>query len=182
MSEIQKRLRRVRYIVCDVDGVLTDGLIPFDADGRPCRTIHARDATALTLWRLAGGQSALVSGLGSKALETIAATWKCAELHMWIKDKATICLNIAARNDLSMDDLAFIGDDIIDLSALSIAGLAVAVQDAAPEAKSIAHIVTEAPGGYGALREVVFRILKAQGRLEDVLELYCSRTNENHEH
>jgi 3-deoxy-D-manno-octulosonate 8-phosphate phosphatase (KDO 8-P phosphatase) len=178
MEDLNTRLRRVRFIVCDVDGVLTDGAIAYDGNGLPFRTVHVRDVTAFTLWHLAGGKSALVTGLGSKAVEAIAKTWKCAECHMYVKDKGSICREIAARNGLSTDELAFLGDDLIDITGLRAVGLAVAVGDAVPEVKAEAHLVTVAPGGKGPLRELVYRILDAQGRLQEVVETYCNRKNE----
>jgi 3-deoxy-D-manno-octulosonate 8-phosphate phosphatase (KDO 8-P phosphatase) len=156
---------------------LTDGQIGFDGEGRPFRSVHVRDVTALNLWHLAGGESALVTGLTSKAVQAIAEHWKCAECHMQVKDKGSICREIAERRGIAMEDMAFIGDDLIDLTALRTVGLAVAVRDAVPEAKAAAHLVTEAPGGDGPLRELVQRILTAQGRFDSVLECYCSRKN-----
>ena len=72
MDNLEERLRRVKLIVCDVDGVLTDGSIPYDGEGKPFRTVHVRDVTAFTLWHLSGGKTALLSGLGSAAVEAIA--------------------------------------------------------------------------------------------------------------
>lgn len=178
MVDLEDRLRRIQFIVCDVDGVLTEGQIAYDGEGRPFRTVHVRDVTALTMWHLAGGRSALVTGLASKAVEAVAATWKCAECHMSVRDKGAVCREMASRHGLSLDAMAFLGDDIIDITALRAVGLAVAVQDAVPEAKAVAHLVTAAPGGKGALRELVERILRTQGRFDAVLEAYCRRTND----
>jgi len=175
MSGIEEKLRRISFIVCDVDGVLTDGRLWFDGEGRPFRALHVRDGTALTLWHLAGGKSALVSGLGSKALEAIAAQWKMTAVHMWIRDKVRIVEKLANTHGIDLEQMAFLGDDIIDVRALAAVGLGVAVQDAAPEAKAAADLVTDAPGGRGPLRELVTRILRAQGRYEQTLQAYCSR-------
>jgi 3-deoxy-D-manno-octulosonate 8-phosphate phosphatase (KDO 8-P phosphatase) len=177
MSDLEDRLRRIRFIVCDVDGVLTDGSIPFDADGKPWRTFHVRDVTAFTFWRLAGGYSALVSGLGSKAVESLSDTWALTEVHQWVRDKATVIRDMAARHGIPLEEVAFLGDDLIDVRAMKIVGLAVAVADAAPEAREAAHWITDSAGGRGALREVVQRVLEAQGRLEEILDIYASRKN-----
>jgi len=174
-NQLEERLRRCTFIVLDMDGVLTDGGIAFDGEGRPFRTVHVRDMTALTLWRLAGGRTAIVSGLGSKAVEAIAVQWQCTEHHMWVKDKARVCREIAQCHGVPLDEMAFLGDDIIDVRAMETAGLAVAVADAAPEAKKAAHLVLDAEGGKGPVRELVHRVLTAQGRLEEVLEMYCNR-------
>ncbi|HOZ45345.1 MAG TPA: HAD hydrolase family protein [Candidatus Hydrogenedentes bacterium] len=178
MAELDDRLKSVSLIVCDVDGVLTNGQIPFDGEGRPFRSFHVRDVTALTLWHLAGGRSAVVSGLESKAVEMLAARWRCAECHMRVKDKGAICRDIAARNGVPLEHMAFLGDDFIDLTALRLVGLAVAVADAVPEAKAAAHLVTRCAGGEGALRELVEAILKAQGRYDAAVEAYCQREND----
>jgi len=175
MERIEAHLQSIRFIVCDVDGVLTDGRMWFDGEGRPFRWLHARDGVALTLWHLSAGKSALVTGLGSKAVEEISTRWKCCECHMWIRDKARVCREIAERHHISLDEMAFLGDDIIDLFAVQAVGLGVAVADAAPEVKQAARLVLETPGGKGALRELVHRILRAQGRLEEAVRLYCSR-------
>lgn len=177
MSELEARLRKIQFIVCDVDGVLTDGSIPYDGEGRPFRTVHARDVTAFTLWHLAQGKSALVSGLGSAALEAIAKQWKITACHTFIRDKRRVCRELAERHGVALDEMAFLGDDIIDVWAMQEVGLAVAVADAAEEAKAVAHLVTTAPGGHGPLRELVHRILRAQGRFEKTLEAYCARTD-----
>jgi 3-deoxy-D-manno-octulosonate 8-phosphate phosphatase (KDO 8-P phosphatase) len=173
--EIEERMRRIQMIICDVDGVLTDGTMWFDGEGRPFRHIHARDGTALTLWRMVGGKSALVSGLGSKALEAMAAQWKCVECRMWVKNKARVCEEIAGKYGIPIEAMAFLGDDIIDRSAIRVVGLGVAVADAVAELKAEAHLTLDTPGGQGAVRELVHRILGAQGRLDEAVERYCNR-------
>ncbi|NIA14367.1 MAG: HAD hydrolase family protein [Nitrospiraceae bacterium] len=175
MQDLQQKLRPISFIVCDVDGVLTDGRMWFDGEGRPFRCLHARDGTALTLWHLAGHQSAIVSGLGCRAVEAIADQWRCAECHMWIKDKGRICEEIAERHGIPLDAMAFLGDDIIDRSAIRVVGLGVAVSDAMPELKAEADLTLESHGGAGAVRELVHKLLKAQGRLDETIERYCNR-------
>jgi len=172
---LDERLRRIAFIVSDVDGVLTDGRMWFDGEGRPFRWLHARDGAALTLWHLVEGKSALVTGLGSKAVEAIARQWKCCECHMWIRDKGRVCREMAERHGIGLDQMAFLGDDLIDLTAFRAVGMPVAVSDAVLELKREAAIVLDARGGEGALRELVYRILGAQGRLDEAIERYCSR-------
>jgi 3-deoxy-D-manno-octulosonate 8-phosphate phosphatase (KDO 8-P phosphatase) len=173
--ELDAKLRRVRFIVLDVDGVLTDGKLWYDGEGRPFRALHARDATGITLWHLAGGGSAFVSGLGSKAIEAIAHQWRVAECHMWIKDKARVCGEIAAKHGIKLDEMVFIGDDIIDLQAMGAVGVGIAVADALPDIRQRADLVLDTPGGQGAIREAVHRILAAQGRLEEAIQKYLDR-------
>lgn len=174
-TTLDNKLKPIRFLISDVDGVLTDGAIGFDGEGRPFRSVSVKDVTGLTLWHLSEGQTALVSGLGSKALETVAATWKCAECHMWVKNKRRVCEEIAANHGLSLEEIAYIGDDIIDVRAMLSVGVGVAVADATPEAKAAAAFVTTAPGGKGAVRELIERVLRAQDRYEETLERYMAR-------
>jgi 3-deoxy-D-manno-octulosonate 8-phosphate phosphatase (KDO 8-P phosphatase) len=178
MTEIEQRLQRITFIVCDFDGVLTDGRVWFDGEGRPFRWIHARDGTALTMWNLVGGKAALVSGLGSKAMEAIAQQWYCCECHTWVRDKLRVCREIAERHSIALEDMAFLGDDIIDLYAVQTVGVGAAVANAVPELKDAAALVLDSQGGTGALRELVQRILRAQGRLDEAMKKYCQRKDD----
>lgn len=171
-------MRSIRLIITDVDGVLTDGTVFFDADGRQFRGFSVRDVTALTLWRLAGGKTAVVSGLGSTAVEAMAQQWRCDDCLMWIKNKAKACRALAERHELDLSELAFLGDDVIDVRAMQTVGLGVAVRDAAPEALSAAGWVTRAGAGEGALRELIEAVLRAQGRFDEVVEMYANRDDE----
>lgn len=172
-NDLERRLRRISFIVSDVDGVLTDGRLWFDGEGRPFRAMHARDGAGLAMWRMMGGKAALVSGLGSNALDAVAKQWKCEEVHTFIKDKAKACRQIAQNQKIPLDQIAFIGDDLIDIKAMKEVGLAVAVNDAVPQVKAIAHVVTERKGGQGALRELIELILTAQNRMDQAMEKYC---------
>jgi 3-deoxy-D-manno-octulosonate 8-phosphate phosphatase (KDO 8-P phosphatase) len=163
---------------CAASGSLTDGRVWFDGDGRPFRWLHARDGTAFSLWHLSGGKSALLSGLASNSIEAIAAQWRCCEWHMGVRDKARVCREIAGRHGIPFEEMAFLGDDIIDVSAMRAVGLGVAVADAVQEAKNAASVVLQTRGGAGALRELVERILRAQGRLDEVVAKYCSRNDD----
>jgi 3-deoxy-D-manno-octulosonate 8-phosphate phosphatase (KDO 8-P phosphatase) len=175
MDDIVERMKRVSFIVTDFDGVLSDGRVWFDGDGEQFRWLHARDATALTLWRLTGGKAAMVSGLGCKAMEVISMQWKFVESHMWIRDKARVCREIAERQNIPLAQMAFLGDDIIDMNAIKIVGLGVVVANAGAEVKEAASLVLDAPGGMGAMRELVERILRAKGLLDEAINMYCGR-------
>ncbi len=175
MSQLEKRLKQITFIVTDVDGVLTDGRMWFDGEGRPFRYLFARDGTGLTLWHLSGGKSAIVTGLGSKALETIQQQWRCDEIFMWVKDKGRVCREIAAKYGITPDQMAFVADDIIDLPGMQAVGLPIAVADAMPAIKNAAALVLQSGGGQGAIRELVELILSAQGRLEEAVTKYTTR-------
>lgn len=175
MSSIHEQLRRLRFIVCDVDGVLTDGRVFYDGEGLPFRSVHVRDVTAMNLWRMVGGKIAMVTGLESRAIEVIAERWGCVELHANVRDKARVIQEMAIRHSTDLAEMAFLGDDIIDVPAMRLVGLAVAVADAAEEARTAAHLVLDAGSGGGGLRELVHRALRAQGRYEEAVAAYCNR-------
>jgi 3-deoxy-D-manno-octulosonate 8-phosphate phosphatase (KDO 8-P phosphatase) len=94
---------------------------------------------------------------------------------MWIRDKARVCREIAENYGVPLDALAFLGDDIIDVGAMKNVGLGVAVADAMPEAKQAAGLVLDSTGGNGAVRELVHRLLAAQGRLDEAVKIYVDR-------
>jgi len=175
--ELTQRMAQVRLLVLDVDGTLTDGNIWFDGEGRPFRALYCHDGAGLTLWRLAGHQAALVSGLGSAAAEAIRQQWDLIEVLSNVKDKVRAVDELAGRAGCTRAQTAYMGDDIIDRNVMRAVGLAVAVRDAVPRIREEAHWVTEAPGGRGAVREVVERLLDAQGILDATVERYCARTD-----
>lgn len=173
MSSLTNRLAAVRLIVCDVDGVLTDGSIGFDPEGRHFRQFNVRDGLGFALWHIAGGDSVLMSGQGSASLQAVADQWKCTECLMEVRDKESACKELATRYQLRATEIAFLGDDLLDLAAIRYAGVGIAVSDAAKQVREAALVITETRGGKGALREAVETILDAQGRLEETVAAYC---------
>ncbi|MBN2309477.1 MAG: HAD hydrolase family protein, partial [Candidatus Hydrogenedentes bacterium] len=149
MSDLGTAMRRVRFIVSDVDGVLTDGTMGFDAEGRPFRHFNVRDGLGLALWYLAGGRAALVSGQGSPAVEALAKQWRCTDCLVHVRDKAAACRDLAGQYGVALEEMAFIGDDLIDIGAIRAVGLGVAVADAAGPVKDAAAHSTAAAGGAG---------------------------------
>jgi 3-deoxy-D-manno-octulosonate 8-phosphate phosphatase (KDO 8-P phosphatase) len=158
---LRQRARTIRFLVMDVDGVLTDGTIVCGPDGREWKTFHVHDGFAITAGQQAGLRMALISGRTSEAVARRAAELGLAEVHQGTR-----------RHGLTDAAAAFIGDDLVDLPLLRRVGLAIAVADAAPEVRAAAHYVTAAPGGRGAVREVIRLILDAQGRWGEVLERF----------
>ena len=157
-------LARIRLLVLDVDGVLTDGAITYTDAGDELKTFHVRDGSAIKLWHLAGHGSAIISGRSSRAVARRAAELGIRDVLQGQADKATALDEILSRMGVTADETAVIGDDLPDLPLFSRAGFAAAVADAVPELRAAAGLVTMAPGGRGAVREVVEYLLKAQGR------------------
>lgn len=170
MTTLAERCRRIQHLVLDVDGVLTAGGIvlaaPEDEAGGSVSEIkefHVRDGLGIKMWRDAGKQLALLSGRTSPVIGRRAADLGVTEVLQGISDKATALRTLSERRQWPLSAIAYVGDDVIDVPALLISGLAVAVADACTEAVRVAHLVTLRSGGRAAVREVIERILRCQG-------------------
>ena len=159
----RQRAARIKLFLCDVDGVLTDGSI-FIGGEREFKRFNIRDGLGLVLARRAGLRVGWVSARPSLATKMRAEELKIDFLVQQGDNisKTAAIENLLAEQKLNWRDVCFVGDDIIDLGPLTRAGLAVAVGDAVPAAKSAAHFTTKAVGGRGAVREAVELILRAQ--------------------
>jgi len=160
---LRSRLQRIRLLLCDVDGVLTDGSV-FIGGATEFKRFNIQDGLGLVLWRRAGLKTGWVSARPSVATELRARELKIDFLIQQTDrhSKVAAVEQLLARTRLSWNEVCFVGDDIVDLGPLRRAGVAVAVANAVREAKAVAHLVTGAAGGHGAVREVVELILKAQ--------------------
>jgi 3-deoxy-D-manno-octulosonate 8-phosphate phosphatase (KDO 8-P phosphatase) len=143
----------------DVDGVLTDGTVWLDEAGRELKRVSFADIMGVSLGRRAGLRFALVSGEDGPCLDQIAAKFGVGEVYRGCKDKAAAIRDFAARHHLELAEVCYIGDDVNDVSALEICGLAAAPAGAQPVASARATVVTVQPGGAGAVREVVDYLL-----------------------
>lgn len=144
----------------DVDGVLTDGTVWLDAAGNESKRIAFADIMGVSLGRRAGLRFALVSGEAGGALDAIARKLGITDVYPGCKDKAAALRDFVGRHDLELAELCFVGDDVNDVGALTICGLAIAPADAHSSARRAAAIVTNKPGGSGAVREVIDRLLE----------------------
>lgn len=171
-NDLLKKARRIRVIVADVDGVLTDGGVFYGHRGEEIKRFHIRDGLAVKLARSAGIRVILVSGRSSPALRRRGRELGVDRIWEGVADKRPVFDIISEKYGCSPDELCCIGDDLPDLSLLSRAGLAVTVPGAPEELQRKAAYVTKRRGGEGALREVVELILKAQGRWKDAAGAY----------
>jgi 3-deoxy-D-manno-octulosonate 8-phosphate phosphatase (KDO 8-P phosphatase) len=169
------RLKCIKLFLCDVDGVLTDGSI-FIGGEREFKRFNIRDGLGLVLARRAGLKVGWVSARPSLATKLRADELKIDFLVQQGDNtgKTAAIEQLLAEQKLNWAEVCFVGDDIIDLGPLTRAGLAVAVGDGVPEARSAAHWVTQAPGGRGAVRETVELILKAQAKWQPFLKHYAA--------
>jgi 3-deoxy-D-manno-octulosonate 8-phosphate phosphatase (KDO 8-P phosphatase) len=173
---LDERLKRIKLVLMDVDGVLTDGTIWFvpTASGAWDETkgFHSQDGIALVWLHQQGVWTGMISGRKSTATEIRAQTGYCKYMYLGDAEKIAAMDEIARDSGLAKDEIAFLGDDLTDIVCFNRAGLAVAVANAAPEVKACAHYTTHVPGGHGALREVAEMLLKAQGKWDAILAHY----------
>jgi 3-deoxy-D-manno-octulosonate 8-phosphate phosphatase (KDO 8-P phosphatase) len=195
----EERARKIKLLLMDVDGVMTDGSLWFfpapagarqetkraagkfaDAGGYAissasfveAKGFHAHDGTAISLARLGGLKTGLITKRISDTVALRARDLRLDHVHQGIADKLTVFHRILRQEKLSAAQAAYIGDDIIDLPIMEHCGLAIAVPNSRAEVLAAAHYITEHAGGHGAVRDAVEFILKAQGKLQQVIDSY----------
>lgn len=164
----RSRARRIRLILTDVDGTLTDGTLAVQPDGEEIKSYHVKDGLGVLLGQIVGLEQGIITGKRSRGLEKRAERLKITELHQGAIDKIPVFEEILSRRGLRPEEVAYIGDDLGDLEVLRRVGLAGAVADAHPAVRKAAHYVCAARGGRGAYREFVEFIITAQGKWEQV--------------
>jgi 3-deoxy-D-manno-octulosonate 8-phosphate phosphatase (KDO 8-P phosphatase) len=172
LAEVERRAARVKLLLLDCDGVLTDGRITLLADGDEQKSFHTRDGHGLVLLHRAGLQSGIISGRTSTAVDRRAHDLGITHVRQGTHNKIIEFAEVLTAAGVSEQEVAFVGDDVTDIPLMRRAVFAVAVADATPETRAAAHYVTQLPGGFGAVREVCELILKAQGRWAELMQRY----------
>jgi 3-deoxy-D-manno-octulosonate 8-phosphate phosphatase (KDO 8-P phosphatase) len=167
---IAKKLKNIKLLLLDVDGVLTDGRIIYNDQGMETKEFNARDGLGIKLLMKAGIAVAIVTGRASEALRHRCSNLGIADVYDGVTNKRALLKDIEKRFNLAADQMAFVGDDLPDLGVMAQVGVAIAVADAHPRVRSTADWVTSATGGGGAVREVCEAILQAQGVWESMVE------------
>lgn len=168
----EERAKKIKLLIMDVDGVLTDGRIIYGDDGTEYKSFNVKDGHAIKLAKRAGLIMAIISGRSSKVVSRRAKELGIDLIHQDIHNKIEVYQNILKETGLKDDEIAFIGDDLVDLPVLRRVGLGIAVEDALPEVKKEALFVTKTPGGRGAVREAIEFILVSKGLWEEVTKRY----------
>jgi 3-deoxy-D-manno-octulosonate 8-phosphate phosphatase (KDO 8-P phosphatase) len=150
---------KIRAIALDVDGVLTDGGVWWGPDGAEWKRFSFADIMGVSLARKAGFLVTLISGEDSPLVDRFATKMSLTDISKGCKDKAAALRAFAERNGLALEEICFMGDDVNDLCAMELAGMPAAPADARPKVREAARVVTKAPGGNGAVRELVDLIL-----------------------
>jgi 3-deoxy-D-manno-octulosonate 8-phosphate phosphatase (KDO 8-P phosphatase) len=171
-TDVEQRAARIKLLLMDCDGVLTDGRIWIFENGEEQKGFHTRDGLGIDLLHRAGLRSGIISGRTSTAVETRARTLGMSFVVQGHENKVQAFAGVLEQAGVTDAEVAYIGDDLNDIPLMMKSGLGVAVADAAPETRERARYVTNAAGGFGAVREVVELILKSQGRWDDLIKGY----------
>jgi 3-deoxy-D-manno-octulosonate 8-phosphate phosphatase (KDO 8-P phosphatase) len=172
MTTLLERARKTRLLIMDVDGVLTDGRIILDSHGHELKEFDVKDGHGIVMAHRANLRTALISGRESETITRRAQELGTELVYQKIWNKLEVYDKILADTKLTHEEVAYIGDDLIDIPILRRVGFAVAVADAVDEVKAAAHLITQRAGGQGAVREVIELILRAQGHWETLLQRY----------
>ena len=167
----QDRARRIRLLLFDVDGVLTDGVVMMHADGSESKGFHIKDGAAIVWAQRAGVQVGLLSARSSGATTHRAAQLAVRIVQQGVTGKGAAFDQILKSSGLAEEAVSYMGDDLLELPVLERAGLVAAPADAAPEIRQAVHWVSSAVGGRGAARELIELVLRAQGRRDEVVDL-----------
>jgi 3-deoxy-D-manno-octulosonate 8-phosphate phosphatase (KDO 8-P phosphatase) len=176
-SEIKKRASRIKLLLMDCDGVLTDGRITFLPNADEQKTFHVRDGQGIVLLHRAGLRSGIISGRSSNLVERRAKELGINFVRQGSWNKIEDFEEILDQANVTAEETAFIGDDIADIPLLMRVGLAIAVADSVPETKRAAHLVTSLNGGFGAVREATDLILQSQQKWVDLMNEYFDFKN-----
>lgn len=166
---------QVKLIVLDVDGTLTDGIVHYDADGNEHKHFHIHDGLGIVMGLCAGLRFAVLSGRPSAAVEKRMRGLGISDLYLGVGDKAAKMREIMAEQSLLPQQVAYIGDDLNDLPAFDVAGVRIAVADAASFVRARADWVTPRGGGRGAVRDAIDYILTVQDRYQEAVDAYLAR-------
>ena len=180
----EARANRIKVLVFDVDGVLTDGqIIIFPESSAPnskgieAKGFAAHDGLGISLARLAGIRIGIITKRQSQTVAIRAQDLKLEFVYQGQAHKMNAVRDILDKAGITIDELAYVGDDIIDLPVMRVCGLSIATANARPQVKAIAHYITPNPGGKGAGRDAIDFILNARGVLDQVIEQYLDEDN-----
>jgi len=166
------RASKVKVMIFDVDGVLTDGTLTYDADGEVTKTFYVLDGLGIQMLNKTGVKTAIISARNSPIVVKRAKDLGIHHVHQGMHDKRVALATLLQETGVTAEECGYIGDDVIDLPLLLRVGFAVTVPTGHAEVQHRAHYVTRAAGGRGAVREVCDMIMRAQGTYESVLAQY----------
>jgi len=163
-TSLKAKARKIKLLLLDVDGVLTDGRIILDNKGNELKAFHVRDGHGIKLAQRAGIVVGIITGRKSDVVKIRARELGIQEVHQGAKEKIAVYEALINKYGVSDDEVAYVGDDVVDLDIFKRAGIAVAVADADPSVKPYVDMVTRTKGGRGAVREFINIALKSRGK------------------
>ena len=171
-EEVLLKARKLRLVVFDVDGVLTNGSLYIGEQGEEYKAFHSRDGHGMKMLKKTGVELAVITGRSSPVVQNRMASLGIQHVYHGQKEKLPAFESLLAKLELTAEQAAFVGDDVIDLPAMARAGLAIAVSDAHPIVAQYADCLTPHGGGQGAARDVCDLIMLAQGNFEQAYQKY----------
>jgi 3-deoxy-D-manno-octulosonate 8-phosphate phosphatase (KDO 8-P phosphatase) len=172
MKDINEKAARIRLLIFDVDGVLTDGSLFVGDDGQEYKAFNSRDGHGIKMLLKYGVEVAIITGRTSKVVEHRMANLGITHVYQGKLDKLPAYEELRGKLGISEEETAYVGDDVVDLPVMRRVGLAIAVQDAHPLVRQHSHWQTPSAGGRGAARDVCEMLMEAKGVLQDELERY----------
>jgi len=165
-ENVLARAKKIKCVIFDVDGVMTDGGLGIGDDGQEYKNFHSLDGLGMKLLKKTGVEMAIITGRTSNVVKQRAETTGIAHFYQGVEDKLEAFNDLLQKMHLQADEVAFMGDDVVDAPAMLRCGLALTVPSGHRLLKPHAHYITVAPAGHGAVREVCELIMQAQGTLE----------------
>ena len=174
MQDILEKASRIKLVIFDVDGVLTDGSLFLSDDGQEYKAFNSKDGFGMRLMQDAGIDIGIITGRESTLVKLRMQELGITQIMQGRREKGPALDEMMEITGLTLDEIAYVGDDVVDLPIMCRVGLSIAVQDARPEVKKHAHWITESPGGRGAGRDVCELILEAHGKWDDIVKRYLA--------
>ena len=165
-EQVLARAKAIKLVIFDVDGVMTDGGLTIGDDGQEYKTFNTQDGLGMKLLKASGVQMAIITGRTSNVVKQRSESTGVAHFYQGVDDKLVAYLDLIAKLNMTPEQTAFMGDDVVDLPPMLRCGLAISVPAAPESVKQRAHYVTKKAGGHGAVRELCELIMQAQGTFE----------------
>ncbi|MCW9012648.1 MAG: 3-deoxy-manno-octulosonate-8-phosphatase KdsC [Gammaproteobacteria bacterium] len=175
MQDILEKAAKIKLVIFDVDGVLTDGSLFIGDDGEEYKAFNSKDGHGLRMLQDGGVEVAIITGRVSNVVAHRTRELGIKHVYQGKREKLPAFLELLEKVGFTESEVAYVGDDVVDLPVMSRVGLAICVQDAHPYVKRHSHWITEHAGGRGAGRDVCELLLEAKGKLDAMLEAYISQ-------
>ena len=174
MQDILEKAKKIKLVIFDIDGVLTTGSLFIGDDGQEYKAFNSKDGHGLRMLQDSGVEVAIITGRKSNVVAHRAKDLGISRVYQGKREKLPAYLELLEETGLNHEDIAYVGDDVVDLPVMSKVGFAICVQDGHPFVKKHSHWITDRNGGCGAGRDVCELIMESQGTLQTMLESYIS--------